>query len=61
MTKFIEIKLSGKATLYLTERELLDGLDPSVYIAAIKRGKAFSRSRKMRDHKPKLAARDKLF
>ena len=58
--KYIEIRLSSKTTLFLTERELLDGLDPSIYVAAIKRGKVFSRSRRAREYQPKLSDKEKL-
>jgi len=47
MGKYLEIKVT-KATLYLTEQELMTGLPRETLKTALKRGKAFKRSR---DHK----------
>jgi hypothetical protein len=45
MSKLLEIKIS-KATLFLTEKELLEYLPPDVVAESLQRGKAILRQRK---------------
>ena len=57
--KYIEIKVT-KAVLYLTEAELMNGLPVETLREALKRGKAFSRSRKAKQRDPEISDKDKL-
>jgi len=45
--KYVEIKIQ-KGVLYLTESELLDHLPRELYMEALRRGKAFQRSKEFK-------------
>lgn len=52
--KYLEVKIT-KATLFLTERELLDALPRELFIEALRRGKGILRYRQAQERAAKRA------